>query len=115
MTTDTEPPIPQFSFSDAAIAQIEAIRQEYLVHSPENPPVRLGILVGYPVEDNHEQAGPVAVCPVFWRRSEYPLPDRESIHSASGLNFVFAVTAEYRPLFEGKVVDYSAGRAFFLR
>jgi hypothetical protein len=50
----------------------------------------------------------------FYGESQRPLV-ADAIQEVSGLKIVFFTTEQYRPRFEGKVLDHVGDRGFFLR
>lgn len=114
MTIDDLGPRANFSFSSAALAQMELIHRDYLRHSPDDPPVMAGISLGHPISQAGE-FGPEAVTIGFWRRSEFPAIAREIVQRVAGIDLIFPVPPAEAAKFDGKVIDYAADRAFFLR
>jgi hypothetical protein len=108
-------PLPHFGFSSAALAQLARIKQQYFDRSPNDPPVMLGIFWGWPVSAAGKQTGPGAPTLGYWRKSEFTEAARSEVRQADGMDFIFSVMPADRGRFEGKVIDYTPERAFFLR
>jgi hypothetical protein len=103
-----------FSFSPAALAQIERIRSEYVAHSPNDPPAVAGLSFGWSgkLTDTDPTLRPTVG---FWRKSEFPSSAGRLVEVISGIEIVVWVKGEDRDRLRGKVVDYHQDRAFFLR
>jgi hypothetical protein len=109
------PSLPDFHFSAAALKQADSIRQEYLDHSPDDPPTLLGVFWGWPANKAGIQIGAGAPAIGYWRKSEVTAAGWSEVVQVDGVNLVFAVPRADRRRFEGKVLDYTRERAFFLR
>lgn len=103
-----------FTISEAALRQIEWIRQQYAEAFPDNLPAMAGVSLGQPVLAGGG-LGDYAVMVAFWRRSEFPESARGLVQRVSGLDLVFPVPDQHVPMFVGKEIDYAPDRAFYLR
>ena len=100
-----------FTLSTAAKAAAEAVRHEYDMRSPDDPAALLSVSWGH-VEGTDPSAGRVMLG--YYLQSEVPAVEH-GIQEVSGLKFIYFTTERFHPLFEGKVIDHSPERGFFLR
>lgn len=109
--------IPDFLISANARAQILQIRRDQEAIDPEDPPAMLGIFWGGEAGANMQPIDFGNPAPVFWSRSQFPPTAREAneVSNVSGMELIFVAPKEFRPLFEGRTVDYADGGGFFLR
>lgn len=103
-----------FSFSRAAIRQIELIRRQYQSASPDDPPVMAGVNLARQLFADGTTGTPQVIV-AFWRRSEFREEARRLVQRVSGIELILPIPADEIPLFDGKEIDYSADLAFFLR
>jgi hypothetical protein len=103
--------LANFTISDAAKCAAEDLRVEYDARFPEDPAAILSIGWGY-VEGTDPLSGRVVVS--FYPRS---MGDEvtHGIQEVSHVKVIFFITERFHPLFEGKVLDHSDERGFFLR
>jgi len=82
---------PEFALTQAAVDQVGFIREAYVKHFPDNPPVLAGISVARPLIG--DRLGPKHVVIGFWRRSEVPHGawSEEKIDRIAGFDIVFSV------------------------
>jgi hypothetical protein len=105
-----------FSISEPAKAQIGTIRTAYLERFPHDPPTMLMVGWGAPPGPDglpDHELGNVAVG--FYLQSEFGPEKRHLAETVSGLTLIYAVGPDQYSMFDGKVVDYSDERKFFLR
>ena len=100
-----------FTLSDAAKLKIDALRSAYDQEFPDDKAsvlfVGWGALVGADPATGSVVTG-------FYPQSRLS-EVRHAIQEVSGVPFVYFTVDRYHPIFEGKVVDYSEERLFFLR
>jgi|ERR1041385_3905091 hypothetical protein len=109
--TDTDTLRANFAISDAAKREFENLRRFW----NENIPDPAGVLVvswGFWHFNSGEKAENVLVS--FYGQSQLP-EVAFAIQRVSGIDLVFRTLPEYLPKFEGKVLDHTAERSFFLR
>jgi hypothetical protein len=100
-----------FTLSPAAKRAAEALRREYDARFPDDPAAVLSISWGY-VEGTDPYSGRVMVG--YYQQSQ--LPDvAHGIQQVSGVKFVYFTIDKFHRLFEGKVLDHTDDRGFFLR
>ena len=100
-----------FTLSPAARTEIEHLMDKSNADQPGSAAVP-GICWGLYHPNSGPQFGAVAIG--FYDESQ--LPDiKHGIQEVSGLKFVYFTTPEYHKNFEGKVLDYTEKRQFFLR
>ena len=101
-----------FTISPAAKQAIEQVRRDYDSQFSSDPAAMLWIGWGF---YNHV-SGPLFENVVigFYGQSEF-WKIAHGIQEVSGLKFVFFTTPEYHPNFEGKILDFTDQRRFFLR
>jgi hypothetical protein len=109
------PKLPDFTFSPTALAQLRRVRQQYLSQSPDDPPAMLGIFWGWPISTRGKQTGGGAPIVGYWRKSEFTDAAWSEVSKVDGMDLIFSVRPIDRHQFEGKVIDYSPERTFFLR
>jgi hypothetical protein len=100
-----------FTISDAAKREIENLGRFW----NENVPDPAGVLMvswGFYQFNSGEKAENVVVS--FYPRSQLPTV-AHGIQQVSGIDVVFFTLPEYLPKFEGKVIDHTPERSFFLR
>jgi hypothetical protein len=101
----------RFTFSPSAIAAIERIRadwQEQFGDHPEIVSVAWGL---YEFTDSRRAEGVIVSFYTRNQRGEMG----EFIQIVSGLETIFFTIPRYGPHFDGKVIDFSEERFFFLR
>jgi hypothetical protein len=102
-----------FTLSETAVAAIARSRKECEADDPGSA----GIFSIYWMPE-HEKSGP---CDEAGHLAFgfYPDSQREElahlIRTVSGVDLILAATPEQAPIFDGKVLDYSPERRFFLR
>ena len=109
--SDTDIIRANFTISDAAKREFENLRRFW----NENTPDPAGVLMvawGFYHFNSGEKAEGVIVS--FYGRSEVPRVSH-GIQRVSGIDLVFFTLPEYLPKFEGKVLDHTPDRSFFLR
>ena len=109
------PQLPHFTFSSHALAQLRRVREQYLSHSPDDPPAMLGVFWGWPISAGGKQIGGGAPIIGYWRESEFADAAWSEVSKVDGVNLIFSVRPADRHRFEGKVIDYTPERTFFLR
>jgi hypothetical protein len=106
------PLIPaRFTFSPDAIAAIERIRADWQAQFGDHPEI-VSVAWGlYEFKDNRRAQGVIVS---FYTRDQRASM-AEFIQIVSGLETILFTIPRYAPHFEGKVIDYSEERFFFLR
>ena len=100
-----------FTISNSAKREFENLRRFW----NENVPDPAGVLVvswGFWHFNSGEKAENVLVS--FYGQSQLPKV-ADGIQRVSGIDLVFFTLPEYLPKFEGKVLDHTPERSFFLR
>jgi hypothetical protein len=98
-----------FTIAPAAKAAIERLTREH--------DERFGRAGAMAISWGHrEGADPLTgnVTLGFYSKAQLPEIER-GIQEVSGVQFVYFTTDEFHPLFDGKVIDHSPERGFFLR
>jgi hypothetical protein len=108
--TDPEIPRANFTISDEAKAAIARIRRDYDILHPKNPAAVMSVAWGF------SDAGPQfeGVFIGIYPQSQFA-EVAHGIQAVSGVPLIFFTTEEYRPKFDGKVLDFREGPGFFLR
>ncbi|MCA3657868.1 MAG: hypothetical protein IOB85_06410 [Methylobacterium sp.] len=101
----------RFTFSPAAIAAIERIRADWQAQFGDHPEI-VSVAWGLYDFDNGKRGEGVIVS--FYTR-EQRAEMAEFIQIVSGLETIFFTIRRYAPHFDGKVIDFSNERFFFLR
>jgi len=104
-------PIANFTISARAKQEIANVRAEYDRQFPNDPAEIPGVSWGYRQGTDPEK-GFVTVG--FYPRSQ----KREVVHgiqTVSGIDLIFFTTPEFSRKFDGRVLDFSDERGFFLR
>jgi hypothetical protein len=109
MATKTDLPRVNFTIAPAAKAAIEQLRREH--DERFSPAGAIAISWGY-----REGADPLTGNVTLGFYSQTQLPQiAHGLQEVSGVRFIYFTTDEFHPLFEGKVLDHSTERGFFLR
>lgn len=109
--TDVGFPLAQFTISDAVKREIENMRQFW--NSRLDDPADT-VLIGWSEVRPHTGSAYECVMVSFYGRSQRS-EIAHGIQNVSGLPIVFFATAKHAPIFDGKVVDFTPERGFFLR
>jgi hypothetical protein len=111
--SDTDILRANFTISDAAKHEFKNLRRFWDENVPNRDPA--GVLTvswGFYHFNSGEKAQGVIVS--FFGQSELPRV-AHGIQRVSGIDLVFNTLPEYLPKFEGKVLDHTPERSFFLR
>jgi hypothetical protein len=110
--SDSDIPRANFTISEQAKAGIARIRREYDALFPNDPAAVISVAWGIAMTD----AGPrfEGVVIGIYPQSQFA-EVAHGIQVVSGVPLIFFTTAEYRPKFDGKVLDYTAQAGFFMR
>jgi len=108
---DTDILRANFTISDAAKREIENLRRFWNENVPE-PAGVLTVSWGFYHFNSGEKAENVVIS--FYSESQLPMV-AHGIQRVSGIDLVFFTLPEYLPKFEGKVIDHTPDRSFFLR
>ena len=100
-----------FTISDAAKREIENLRRLWNEKLPD-PAGVLMVSWGFWHFNSGEKAENVLVS--FYGQSQLPRV-AHGVQRVSGIDLVFFTLPEYLPKFEGKVLDHTPERSFFLR
>ena len=100
-----------FTVSDAAKREIENLRRSWN-ENVSDPAAVVTVSWGFYHFDSGEKAENVVIS--FFGQSELPRV-AHGIQRVSGIDLVFNTWREYLPKFEGKVIDHTQDRSFFLR
>ncbi len=101
-----------FTISAAGKRGIEMLRAEYDLRWPDDPAAVACVAWSIVVPDNGPQSQTVMVG--FYQRS---MVDKiaHGIQEVSGVKLVFFTTEEFYGKFDGRVLDHTGERGFFLR
>ena len=100
-----------FTISDAAKREIENLRRFWNENVPD-PAAVLMVSWGIYHFNSGEKAENVIVS--FYPKSQLRMV-AHGIQQVSGIDVVFFTLPKYLPKFEGKVIDHTPERSFFLR
>ena len=100
-----------FTISDAAKREIENLRRHWN-EKISDPAAVVTVSWGFYHFGSGEKAENVVIS--FFGQSEL-LRVAHGIQRVSGIDLVFNTWEEYLPKFEGKVIDHTQNRSFFLR
>ena len=109
--SDTDILRANFTISDAAKREIENVRRFWNENVPD-PAAVLMVSWGFYHFNSGEKAQGVIIS--FYGQSELPRV-AHGVQRVSGIDLVFFTLPEYLPKFEGKVIDHTPERSFFLR
>jgi hypothetical protein len=108
---DNQFPVANFVFSSAAIAAIERMRADWQAQFGDRPEI-VSVAWGlYEFDDGKRGEGVIVSFYTREQRAEMA----EFIQIVSGLETIFFTIPRYAPHFNGKVIDFSEERLFFLR
>jgi len=108
---DPDLPRVNFTISDAAKREIENVRRFWNENIPD-PAAVLMVSWGFYHFNSGEKAEGVIIS--FYPESQLDMV-AHGIQHVSGMDVVFFTLPEYLPKFEGKVIDHTPERSFFLR
>ena len=100
-----------FSISDLAKAEIELRRQYWDKNAASKAKIPA---VAWSLHQFNDGRSASSVLVTFYDESNY-LEVLPYVQQVSGIGIIFFTTPEYAPKFEGKVLDFSSERDFFLR
>ena len=112
MTDFSAVPRATFTFSAAALAAIEDIRQDWKRQFPSEEPDVVSVAWGL-MTLNDGRKGELPIVSFYTRDERAQI--EPYIQIVSGLETIFFTTAEYVHHFEDKVLDFSKERFFFIR
>ncbi|HZQ11449.1 MAG TPA: hypothetical protein VFB31_01420 [Pseudolabrys sp.] len=101
-----------FTISEAAKRAAEDIRAEYDATWPDNPAAVLFVGWGITVPETGPRSENVVLG--YYQQSDLAAVEH-GIQETSGVKLVFFITDEYHAKFEGRALDYTRDRGFFLR
>jgi|SRR5689334_9542483 hypothetical protein len=108
---DPDLPRANFTISDAAKREIENLRR-FWNENVSDPAAVAMVAWGHYNFNSGEKAEGVVIS--FYGESQLPTVAR-GIQHVSGIDVVFFTLPDYLPKFEGKVLDHTPERSFFLR
>lgn len=103
-----------FIISPEAKLAIEALRVEYKASWPTDPPTVPCVSWGTIIPKNETAVRSQNVIVSFYQRSQGQNIDK-LVQEVSGIKLVFFTTEEFHGQFEGKILDFSNEKGFFLR
>ena len=101
-----------FTISAAGRAAAERLRRDYDAQFPEDPAAVLSVAWGIATFESGEQAENVVLG--FYPRSMLA-EVAHGIQEVSGVKLIFFTMRDYLDKFEGKVLDHTEDRGFFMR
>jgi len=108
---DPDLPRVNFTISDAAKREIENLRRFWNENVPD-PAAVVMVAWGHYSFNSGEKAEGLMIS--FYSESQLPMV-AHGIQHVSGIDLVFFTLPEYLPKFEGKLIDHTPERSFFLR
>jgi len=109
--SDTDILRANFTISDAAKREIENIRRLWNEKFTD-PAAVVMVAWGFYHFNSGEKAENVVIS--FYSQSQLPTV-AHGIQHVSGIDLVFFTLPEHLPKFEGKIIDHTPDRSFFLR
>ena len=111
-------PLANFTISPAAKIGIEKIRAQYNDAMPDNPAAVACVGLGYvypgAYTDSDQKPSSEIVVVGFYQQDQFA-EVAHGVQTVSGVDLIFFVTEQTRARFEGKLLDYTPERGFFLR